>query len=66
MSRFSYSSDWPRDSVAKFEVAHVAPRLPNTGPGMRVAGLRGGVILVLFVGLMGRLPVVKVVDLLAG
>ena len=41
-------------------------RLPPTGSVMRVAGLRGDVILVLFVGLVGRLSVVKVVDLLAG
>ena len=41
-------------------------RLPPTGPSMRVASLRGGAVLVLFVGLIGRLPVVKVVDLLAG
>ena len=33
---------------------------------MWVPGLRGGVILVLFVGLMSRLPVVKVVDVLPG
>ena len=33
---------------------------------MRVAGLRGGVILARFVGMMGRLPVVKVVVLLTG
>ena len=37
-------------------------RLLHTGPDVRVAGLRGGVILVLLV----KLPVVKVVDLLAG
>ena len=40
--------------------------LPHTGTGMRVAGIQGGVILVLLVGLVGRLPAVKVVDLLAG
>ena len=39
--------------------------LSHTGPGKRAASLRGGVIFVLFVELMGRLPVVKVADLLA-
>ena len=38
--------------------------MPHTGPGMRVAGLRGGFILALSVGLMGRLSAIKVVDLL--
>ena len=37
----------------------IALRLPHTGPGMRVAGLQGGVIWVFFVGVMGKLPVVK-------
>ena len=40
-------------------------RLPHTGPDMRVAGLRGGVILVFFVGSIGKLSVIKVVHFLA-
>ena len=44
----------------------LALRLPHTRPGMRVAGLRGGVILVLSVDLMVRLAVLKVAYLLAG
>ena len=41
-------------------------RLPHTGPDMRVAGLRAGVIFALFVGLMGRLLVLKVIELFNG
>ena len=41
-------------------------RLLPIGHSMPVAGLRGGVSLALFIGLMGRLHVVEVVDLVAG
>ena len=40
--------------------------MPHAGPSMRVAALRGGVILVLLFGLMGILPIEKVADLPLG
>ena len=41
-------------------------KLPHTGPDMRVARLQGDIILVLLLGLMGRLPIAKVTVMLDG